>query len=70
MHKSYCVEGTSLTNGSFCAALLSVDKQGNFSEPSSDSFLPADTWTFTLWELDHDGNLNNQLTPPQTLIFD
>jgi hypothetical protein len=70
MHKDYAVEGTSLFNGSFIDVLSSVDKSGNYSELSSDGFLPADTWTFTLWELDHNGNLNKQLTPPQTLVFD
>ncbi len=69
-HKSYAVEGTSLASGSFIAVLSSVDKSGNYSEPSGDGFLAADTWTFTLWELDHNGNLNKQVGTSSTLTFD
>jgi|SRR5579863_555561 len=69
-HKDYAVVGTSLFNGNFIDVLSSVNKQGNYSESSSDGVLPPDTWTFTLWELDHSGNLNNQLTSPQTLTFE
>jgi hypothetical protein len=69
-HKSYAVEGTSLFNGSFIDVLSSVDKSGNYSELSSDGFLPADTWTFTLWELDHNGLPSKQLAGPVTLVFD
>jgi hypothetical protein len=70
MHKSYCVMGTSLASGSFCASLSSVDKQGNYSEPSADGTLMADTWTFTLWQLDHTGLPSKPLTAPLTIIFD
>jgi hypothetical protein len=47
-----------------------VDKSGSYSELSSDGFLPADTWTFTLWELDHNGLPSKQLAGPVTLVFD
>jgi hypothetical protein len=70
MHKSYCVMGTSLASGSFCAPLLSVDKQGNYNELSGDSFLNGDTWTFTLWEKDHNGSPSKQLDGPYILTFD
>jgi hypothetical protein len=70
MHKGFAVEGTSLANGSFIDVLSSVDKQGHYSESSSDGALPPDTWTFTLWQLDHNGNLSKPLTVPQTLVFE
>lgn len=71
MHKSYCVQGSSTMNGTFCAPLSSVDKQGNYSELSADGFLVGDTWTFTLWELDHNGFQSTQLAAaPMPLTFD
>jgi hypothetical protein len=69
-HKDYAVVATQLLGNGFIDVLSSVDKQGHYSEGSSDGAIAPDTWTFTLWELDHSGNLNKQLTPPQTLIFD
>jgi hypothetical protein len=69
-HKSYGVQGTSLQNGTFVCALATVDSQGNFSEPSCDGFAFPDTYTFTLWQLDKNGNLFKQVDGPYTFIFD
>jgi hypothetical protein len=70
MHKSYAVVATQLLGNGFIDVLSSVDKQGHYSELSSDGVIDPATWTFTLWELDHNGNLNKPLTTPQTLTFD
>ena len=43
--------------------VLTVDKQGNYSETSSDGTLLG-TYTFTLWQLDHSGNLSKVLVGP------
>src|SRR5204862_7851227 len=65
MHKDFAVVATQLLGNGFIDVLSSVDKQGHYSESSSDGPIAPDTWTFTLWQLDHNGNLAKPMTLPQ-----
>ena len=67
-HRSYAVEGVG--SYTFIDSPLPADNNGNYSVLSSDGTLPAGDWTFTLWQLDKNGNLFKQVDGPYTLTFD
>jgi len=66
-HKDYVVL---IPEANAMPPLLSVDKQGNDSEPSGDGYPGSGIIHFTLWQLDSKGNLNNQIGVTQSLTFD
>jgi len=66
-HKSYDVQITGCDNA--LDPLSSIAKDGSYSDDST-SGGQSGTCSFELWELDHNGNLSNQLDGPYVLTFD